>query len=97
MRTLALNIIRPEPPLRSYAVGRTPWSAAGPLASPLGFKPSVSVFIALLLTLPLAAAEAPPTRLEALEKTVETQRTCSRIGAACSATAAKTANSQPPT
>ena len=74
MRTLALNIIRPEPPLRSYAVGRTPWSAAGPLASPLGFKPSVSVFIALLLTLPLAAAEAPPTRLEALEKTVETQR-----------------------
>ena len=25
-----------------YAVGRTPWSAAGPLASPLGFTPSVS-------------------------------------------------------
>ena len=55
-------------------MGRTPCSAAGPLANPLGCKPSVSVFISLLLTLPLAAADAPPSRLEALERTVETQR-----------------------
>ena len=56
-------------------VGRTPWSAAGHLASPLGFKPGVCLLLASLLTLPtLAAADAPPSRLEALEKTVETQR-----------------------
>ena len=53
---------------------RTPWSAAGPLASPLGCKPSVYLALTLLLVTSTVAADAPPSRLEALEKTVGTQR-----------------------
>ena len=44
------------------------------MASPLGSKTSAAAFLAVIIALPLAAAEAPTIRLDALEKTVETQR-----------------------
>ena len=44
------------------------------MASPLGFKTSAAAFLAVIIALPLAAAEAPTIRLDVLEKTVETQR-----------------------